>query len=232
MKKENIIKFYLKYRFYLFPAAVFLSSLFLIIFAIYPQTVKLINNQKVAGDLTNKSKLLEAKVFALESYDKEDLSQKVGVALAVLPADKDFLDVLGLLQEQAVQSGFSITSVALGNTSNKAGSASSYTVKLEMKGSKVLFQGLLDKLENSSRLTKVGSIDIISRQTTQSIDTSLEVDVLYSQLPKDFEKVDSPLPELSKEDEDLIASLIKNSTTISKPEEIQQTPRGKSNPFE
>lgn len=232
MKKEDIVKFYLKYRFYLFPAAVAASSLFLIMFAIYPQTVKLINNQKTASDLISKSKLLETKVSALESYDEEDLSQKVGYALAVLPADKDFLDVLGLLQEQAVQSGFSITSIALGNTSGKVGSANSYTVRLDMKGAKVLFQSLLDKLENFARLAKIGSIDVISRQSSQSVDTTLEVEVLYSQLPKDFETVDSPLPELSKKDEELIALLIKNSTTLSNPEAILLIPKGKPNPFE
>ena len=46
MKKEDLIKFYTAYRAYIFPAGVALASIFLILFVIYPQTVKLFNNQK------------------------------------------------------------------------------------------------------------------------------------------------------------------------------------------
>lgn len=234
MKREDLLKFYLKYRFYFFPAAVVLSSLFLIVFAIYPQTVKLINNQKTANDLISKSNFLETKVVALEGYNEKDLSQKVGYALEVFPPDKEVLNVLGLVQNLAARFGFNITSISFGNSSNKAASTNSYTVKLEVKGARVLFQTLLDNLENSPRLVKISSIDISSNQVSQSISATLEIEVLYAQLPQSFGTIDSPLPQMSQRDEELIATLVKNRVTVSSPESesSQSSPRGKSNPFE
>ncbi len=231
MKKETINKFYLRYRLYIFPAIVALSSLFLIIFAIYPQTAKLIENQKVAGDLTNKSKFLETKVVALESYNGEDLSQKVGMALDAFPADKDYGNILGLLQGLAAQSGFTISSIALGNTSGKLGNASNFEIKLEIKGPRNLFQIFLMNLENSPRIMRVSSIDISSAQASEALDAAVVIEVLYSPSPQSFGTVDSPLPTLSQKDEEILVALSRTTLTASF-SAVQPSQRGKANPFE
>ena len=232
MKKENLIKFYSNHRLYIFPVIVALSSLFLIIFVIYPQTLKLINNQRAIGDLMNKSRFLETKVAALESYDEKDLSRKVGFALATLPADKDFVNALGLLQQLAARSGFSINSISFGSTASKLGDSDSFKVNLEIRGAKSSFRTLINNLESSRRLMRISSIDISSSQTSQALDVALAAEVLYSQLPQSFGGVDSPLPELSQKDEQLVAKLARLEETVSSPSATQSLPRGKSNPFE
>ncbi|MBI2019152.1 type 4a pilus biogenesis protein PilO [Candidatus Daviesbacteria bacterium] len=228
MKKE-IIKFYLEYKLYIFPAVVALSSLFLIIFAIYPQTAKLIDGQKSASQLAGKSEFLETKVQALESVDGEDLARKVRFVLNALPAEKDFANVLALLQQLTAESGFSVSSIALGNSGTKMGNSDSFDVRMEIRGSKVFLQGLLSNLENSPRLIRVKVIDI-SSANQQGADIALSLGVLYSGLPKDFGAADSPLPELTSADEGLIAALEKINTTT--PTSFAQSPRGKANPFE
>lgn len=230
MKKEEIVRFYLSYRLYIFPIIVVLSSVFLIIFAIYPQTAKLISNQQASDELISKSKILESKVIALESYNVEDLSKKMSFALSALPAEKDFGYILGLLQRLASDSGFSITSIYVGNTTGKVGSSESFDVKLEMKGIRALSQNLLDSLENSPRIIRVNSIDISSAQAAQTINITLGLEVLYSRLPQKLGKVDAPLAELNQEDEQLLITLAKGGrvTTPSTP----QGSRGKPNPFE
>lgn len=232
MKKDDLLKLYFKYRFHIFPAIVALSSLFLIVFAIYPQTMKLINNQKTIGDLVNRSKLLETKVIALESYNGEDLSQKAKYALASLPMDKDFLNILGVLQRLVTQSGFTITSISLGTTSGKVDSVSSFPVKLQVTGARVLFQSLLDNLENSPRLVRVGSIEALSGQAAQSVSVMLEIEVLYSQLSQNQGSIDTPVPELSQKDQEIIIALMKSAETIPSPDYIPSAPKGKANPFE
>lgn len=231
MKKETIIQFYLHYRLYIFPVIVALSSLFLIIFAIYPQTAKLIENQKVAGDLTNKSKFLATKVAALESLNGEDLSQKVGIALNVFPTDKDYGNILGLLQGLTAQSGFTISSITLGNTSGKLGNENSFEIKLEIKGPRNLFQIFLMNLENSPRIMKVSSLDISSTQASETIDAAVVIVVLYSPTPQSFGTVDSPLPSLSQKEEELLVVLSKTALTASR-SAVQPSQRGKANPFE
>ncbi|MDO8576939.1 MAG: type 4a pilus biogenesis protein PilO [Candidatus Daviesbacteria bacterium] len=232
MKKDDLLKIYLKYKTYVFSVAVVLSSLFLILFVIYPQTIKLINNQTALGELVNKSKFLETKVSALERYDEVDLSRKVGFALATLPTERDFGNVLGLLQQLTGESGFNINSISFSNTTGKSGNSSSFQVKLEIQGSKVMLPVLLNNLENSPRLVRINSIDVASNQTTQALDVALAIEVLYSPLPKNFGSSDSPLPELSKKDEELIVKLAKLNEIVSSSVSAQLAPRGRSNPFE
>lgn len=232
MKKETIVKFYSKYRTYIFPAMIILSSLFLIIFVIYPQTVKLLANQEATTNLINKSKILETKVSALESFNEEDLSRKVGYALGVYPTDKDFGNVLGLLQQSVSQSGFSIDSISLGRSAGKVANSESFEVKLETKGPKVLFQTLLDNLENSPRLVRINSIDTSLSQVSQAVGASLAIEFLYADAPKSFGPIDAPLPEITQKDEELITTLARISATIPNASITPSSPRGKANPFE
>ncbi|MBU0999850.1 hypothetical protein KKE78_00440 [Patescibacteria group bacterium] len=233
MKKKTIIQFYNHYKLYIFPTAVVLSSLFLIIFAIYPQTAKLIENQKVAGEMQKKSNFLASNVIALEDVNSEDLSEKVGITLSAFPAEKDYGRILGLLQGLVVQSGFTISSVTLGNVSGKVGNASSYEVKLEVKGPKILFQGFINNLESSPRIIRVRSLDIVFVQASEILDTSVIIEVLYSPLPQTF-KGDSPLPLFGQAEEELLISLSNlskiNLTASSSAAVYSQ--RGKVNPFE
>ncbi|MBI4038618.1 type 4a pilus biogenesis protein PilO [Candidatus Daviesbacteria bacterium] len=231
MNKSNLVKFYSTYKLYIFPTVVGLSALFLILFVIYPQAVKLVTNQKKEGELVNKSEFLESKVLALESYDGEDLSRKLEYTLSAFPEEKDFGNVIGLLQQLAGQSGFNVSSIALGASSSKA-KQESYEVKLEVTGAKALIQTLLSNLENSPRLIQVGGIEI-SSSSSQGTDVSLTISVLYSPILTNFGSIDSPLPQLSQQEEELISRLSRETSIVSGlPTNAALTPRGKVNPFE
>lgn len=232
MKKEQILKFYQNYKIFIFPVVVTLSCLFLIAFIIYPQTVKLISNQQSEGELIIKSEFLENKVLALESYDEKDLSSKVELVLNVYPGEKDLAEAIGLLQELIAQSGFRVNAISLGNTSQKGGKVQSYDVKLEMIGFKNGFPTLLNDLESSPRLIRVSSIDISSSGNSGAINVSLVVEVLYSQIPQSFGAVDSPVPELSQNDEELLIRLASVKGPVISQAQVVAGPRGKENPFE
>ncbi len=231
--KKDIVKFYSEYRIYIFPAIVALSSLFLIVFAIYPQTMQLIDGQKTASELVNRSKFLDIKVAALESYDERDLSRKVGFVLNSLPAEKDYGNILTLLQQIVLQSGFSMTSVSVGNSAGKVGNVDSFEVKLDLKGSQILLQTLLNNFDSSPRLVRIKSIDVSSNQSQQNIEVSLALQILYSALPQNFGKTDSPLPELDQKDEELISTLERSSGAMQGLSgDSSGGPRGKANPFD
>lgn len=232
MNKDTIINFYHKYKLYIFPAAVSLSSLFLIIFAIYPQTVKLVTNQKVQGELEEKSKFLEVKAQALAGFDESDLSRKVEYALYSYPQDKDFGNVIGLLQSIAAKSGFEISAINLEGGAGKASGSEGYNVKVGVSGTKGLLPAFLNNIESSIRLMKVISLDI-SVKNNQNIDAILGVEVLFSPAPQNFGSIDSPLPGLSGKDEELLATLANSlPAAVSLGGEAVTTPRGKANPFE
>lgn len=235
MKKEEILKFYLNYRLYIFPGIVTLSSLILIVFVIFPQTSKLLSNQSAKQEILNKSKFLEAKAETLESYDERDLNIKVNYAITSYPTEKDFANVVGVLQNLTAQTGFSISSLNLGSSSNsKVGQ--SYSIRLDAVGPLSLLPILLNKIESSPRLMRISSVETISARDPNSVTVDLGIDVLYSAPPSEFGSVDSPLPELSKQDENILAQLASTNTQIptSQLEQApsQLGPRGKANPFQ
>lgn len=232
MKKEALSKFYLNYRLYIFPFIIILSCLILIVFIIFPQTGKLISNVGLEKELKNKHNILEAKAEILENLDQSDLSLKVDRVLSAYPSERDFASVVGLLQQLSNQSGFNIETLTLGqSTAGKYGDSQSYAVRLEILGPKNLFSNLITSIESSPRIMRVTTMDITSSRDLDVINVSLAVEVLYASLPSSFGTVDSPLPQLSQKDEELMVTL----TRVPQPAPATATtttPRGKANPFE
>lgn len=232
MNKDTIISFYNKYKLYVFPTVVVASSLFLTIFAIYPQTVKLISNQKAQSQLEERSKILQVKAQTLASFDGSDLSRKVQYALFSYPQERDFGNVIGLLQSIGSQSGFAVTAINLEGGVSKTSAAGGYHVRMEISGPKSLLPPLLKSIESSVRLMKVVSLEI-SVKGSQTVDAVVGVEVLFSPDPQSFGSLDSPLPELSAEDEELLRRLANSVSTVAvSPAEVVTTPIGKVNPFE
>lgn len=234
---EEFTKFYQTYKLYIFPIIVGLSSLILIIFVIYPQTVKLILNQQAQGELTTKTQFLDTKVQALEGYDANVLGNQVNLALGFYPADKEIVPILGLLQNIASESGFSIVSISLsgGGVKTQGSKTQSYVVKLEALGSIQALPHFLSTIEGSPRLMRVSSFDVTSANSSKGASIAIDVDVLYSAPPSDLGSIDSPLPELSQKDQEVIsklASLNKNSFLSQQEASVSSGLRGKVNPFE
>lgn len=233
MKKEEIKKFYLTYRLYIFPAVVALSSLILIIFIIYPQIISLLKNQTIEKNALNKSKFLETKAQTLESYDLGDLSRKVNFALGSYPTDQDFVYALALLQKLIAQLGLNVVSISLGASAAKNTSIQSYNFKLEILGPLSQLPVLLNSIENSPRLMRVSGVEVSGASGSQGVYISLGVEILYASAPTGFGSIDSPLPVLSEKDEEIIAKLARIGTfTPQTPTSSQLGPRGKANPFE
>lgn len=231
MNKDTIINFYHKYKLYIFPAVISASSLFLIVFAIYPQTAKLIANQRTQGELKVRSDFLEVKAQTLESFDVFDLSSKAEYALYSLPQEKDFGNVIGLLQLIVARSNFVVNTINLEGGGGKEAGSQSYNVRMEINGPESLLPALLRNIESSARLMKVTSIDISSK-SDRTVDAVLGIEILFSPVPPTFGSIDSPLPQLSGEDEDLLTTLVSSVSSVSLEEGTATTARGKSNPFE
>lgn len=232
MKKEEIFNFYRNYRLYIFPAIVEFSTLILILVVIYPQTLKLIENQKKEEEIQNKSAFLETKIQTLASFDPTDLSQKVDYTLNSYPADKDFVFSLNVLQNLVSQSGFKILSISL-ELSAKKTNTQSYGIRLDLLGSTSQLPILISSIESSSRLMRVASIETASGKDSSGATIVLNVDILYASAPQEFGSIDSPLPSLSEKDEEVIAKLARGNVSVSSQSTtVQLGPRGKANPFE
>ena len=231
---SDLGKLYLTYRLYIFPIIVGISSLILIIIVIYPQTISLITNQSVASEVFNKSKFLDTKVSALESYDEVDLANKVDIALEFYPTEKDIIPVFAILQNVATQKGFIINTMSLGGSVAQSSKSQSFGIKMEAIGSKQLLASFLMGIESSKRLMRINSVDVISEGNSGGVWVAIEVEVLYSAPPKDLGSIDSPIPQLSSKDQEVLSKLaVLNKVNISQQSASGSSGlKGKSNPFE
>lgn len=232
MEKQQLVKFYSAYKLYIFPSLMVFSCLILIILIIYPQTVRLITNLQVEKETTTKHKLLEAKAQTLASLDAADLEEKVSLSLSSLPTERDFVSVFGLLQNITSQSGFNTLSMFLGSSPQESTKTQSYIIKLDLTGTPTLLPLLISNIENSPRMMRVNKIDTTYDKSSQGAAIVLHIEVLYSSAPAAFGSIDSPLPSLSAQDQEVIAKIAK-AGLVTQPEITPQLgPRGKANPFE
>lgn len=234
MKKNELNKFYNQYKLYLFPIVTTIGSLILVIF-IFNQVSGWLGGAQNQAVLLSRFKILDAKAVELQSLDEVDLSQKLKLALSVFPEDKDFANIIGLLQEIAYQKGFTIASLQVGQGREEQGS-SGFNVRLELSGNKAALGDLLKGVENASRLMRVNSLDL-SISSGDNINTMLTINVLYAPIPKTIGSVDAPLPVLSAKDQQVLATLasqvgLPQVTGPSQPPITTLPPRGKENPFQ
>ncbi len=233
MKSETSANFYQKYKPFIFSGIAVFSSLILIIFVIFPQTSKLIANQKAESEIISKTKFLDEKAQAFAKYDKTDLDRKVAIALNSYPVDADFVPTISLLQNLVSQSGFVTTAISLGSRSLKTANTDSYDFKIDILGPAALVPVLLNNVESSSRLMRVASVETVAGTDPQVANITLEVSILFSPTPPSFGSADTPISELTQNDEDVIAKLAKAVNSIPASQSASQAvPLGRSNPFE
>lgn len=238
MNKEVIGKLYFKYRFYIFPAVSALCCLILIIFVIYPQVTQVIKSFDDLQQKENKLHVLKVKTADLEELNEAELTQKLNAMLVVLPEDKDYPSLIGVLRSLTSRFGVLLSSLQIGKVSSpaKAETGSAFAVTLEFSGSKALVSRLITALESSNRIMKIRSMDLSFNKTTDAINASFMLDVFFAPIPTNIGSYETPLPKLTQKDQEMIASLTRDinkpvSLPISSSSATTVT-RGKINPFE
>lgn len=236
MKKEILARFYAKYKTIIFPILVGAAGLSLTVLVIIPQIRGYFNSKEDEVVTQNRLKILEVKAQELEGISKDDLSRKVRVATVALPIEKDYTTVFGLLQRLSAEAGVNLESVNLDTEGVKDSiGASNFSVKIAINANNLSLDEFFKKIENTPTVLNVGSLttDITSDNLLSS---SLSLDVYFSPAPKTLGGIDSPLPELTTEEEILISKLEQAlavapvTSTSEQPSTL--LPRGKPNPFE
>lgn len=232
MHKEDLAKTYNKYKLVLFPLMVIISAIVLGYFVFYPQIEKLMANQDKISNINKKIQILEKKAQQLENLDENDLKDKLEVALRSLPAEADFANVLAIVQNLAAENQFEIVNFQTGNPGEGASQkVAEYSVNLDLKGPAEFAKGFIDSLNGSFRMMRTSSIGISVSSTENNITSAVTLNIYYSAIPTSIGGVDTPINELSKEDEDLIGDLT-NLQPVFATQEAPTGPRGKTNPFE
>lgn len=227
-KLRGAKELYDQYKIFIYPVLVGLASLFLILFLILPQIRGFFSGRENLQQVKENLKILTAKAEDLAAINEDTLKQKLGVALTALPLEKDFAQVLGVLQDVAQVSGVSLTSIQVGQA--QASSESGFAVKVEVVGSKFTLATFLRDVENASRVMKVQGVELAFSRTREGADASILVDVFYAPTPQALGAVTESLPQITTEDEAIISSL--SRAPVSTFSATSSLPRGKANPFD
>lgn len=225
MNKDTVNKFYQKYKLLIFPSVVALSCLILIIFVLIPQIGVFLKNSRSQQEFSARSEFLDTKVAALEGLNEPELLDKVGYVLTSLPREKDFAETIALLQKITGNHGYVIASLTFG-----AGGGQSFGVRMEVVGPEALLGSLLSSIEGSSRLLRVASMEISSGKEADIVSVNLALEALFAPMPASLGSIDTPLPEISAGEEELLSKL--SSTAQPQFQPTPSTQIGKSDPFE
>lgn len=244
MKKELLI-LYIKYKLIIYPILVGFSSIILIVLVIYPQLKEYFKGQEDTQNNRLKLKTLDAKANELEAIGQEDLEKKLQSVVSALPSEKDYTSVIGLMQRLGAEAGVNLVSVNLESGRGKEVTGiSSFGVRVEITTTRLGFEEFLKRIEKAPIVMKVSSVSVDSLQGTNTVSSTIVIDVYYSPTPKSLGGLEAPLPKLSTEEEELAIKLASNNpptpvtTAVTSPSDVAQQlpatllPRGKSNPFE
>ena len=244
MNKEALQKLYSRNRIIIFPALVGLAGLSLIVLVIIPQIIGYLKSQDDAKKTQSRLEILEVKAAELSNLPEEELKQKLQFAVTALPTTKDYTSVIGLIQRLSVESGVTLESVNL-DTSKSASltDVNSFAVNVEIASSKISLDEFLKRIEDGPVLMKIGRIEVNLAGSDDSVTASVLIDVFFSPTPKNLGSVETPLPKLSEEEQQLVleleskvalvpVSILTPTGEITEQPPANILPRGKANPFE
>ena len=229
--KEQALVFYQQYKTIIISIAMILSCFIIMVLGIIPQLKALIDNQKVYEEVSNQSKTLEVKAKVLETLESSDLEKKVGVVLYSLPPEKDYPATLNVIQAVALQNNFKLTNVQISQSLGASSKLTGFAIKAEVLGPRVSLDNFLDAIDKAPKVMKISSIEVSNPNKNETVSVEIGIDVFFAPVPNKLGLINSDLPNLTEEDNELLTALSK-AVPADTNETFRPSPKGKSNPFE
>lgn len=230
--QKSLLTFYQQYKTIIISVAMILSCLVLVIFGIAPQLKALIENQKTFEEVTSKSQFLEVRAKELQTLEGSNLESKVDIVLYSLPAEKDYPSSLNVLQQVSLANNFKLTNVTISQSLGGTSKLTGFGIKAEATGPRTSLDNFIKSIDQAPKVMKVSSIEVSNPRGSDTIVVILGIDVFFAPVPSQLGSVDSKLPQLTDQDNELLNSLTRAVPTTTRSEGFIPSPKGKLNPFE
>jgi len=195
-----------RWRLFLIPLLVIFSTIILIFIVLIPRFKKVIEFKELIKEKNLRLEKLSSKLADLEGLDEVSLKNKADLTLKAIPDKKDVMVILSLLTNisQVSQINLDSLKVSPGEISSESAAQKSNSMEIinfEIKaiGDRIKILDFLKKIEGVIPLLNIGKVKIGKYEQNFSVQVSVEN--YYSGLPKSLGKIDSPLPKLTKEEE-------------------------------
>lgn len=209
---------FLYYRYkdsiYYFPTTVIttvLVSVLLFIYVIVPQFQNWFSIRNEVIAVRSKINTLNQNINFMNNLDKGITNSQLQVATTTLPAEKDFIGLINVIVESALQSGVSVQDFSfrvgyIEQSSENAEAASEsglspIQIAIEVNGSVNGVQRFLAEISEKIPLAEVLDIDGESRST------NINMQFYYKEFPKLVLEGDTPIEPVSEEKSELIRKL-------------------------
>lgn len=216
------------YKYYLLPVIIFLAIFFTSLVFLKPNMVNVARIQKrIAGERKSLAQLT-GKLSQLEAFDESSLISKTEVLLKIVPPEKDAPAILASLKNLSSISNLDIGSIQL----DPGDLTTDYPilVSLKLEGEIEGLKKFLEKIESVSPLMRPKTITTIYQEGSL-IEVNLVLETFFLQFPQTLGEVDSPLPEISSQEERAYQRAALFELSSSGFDTSSTQPSGKENPF-
>ena len=171
---------------------------------------------------------LKNKVSQLQGLNEYELSNRTKLTLEAVPAEKNFLDVLGIISQTATERNLMVKSFRVSPGPMAVKEKGKLTIKLGMEGDIDDLSNFLVELEKVLPLITPTSNKLVVKFPSTNTTSDLSVEFSFQPLPKTLGKIDSVVPKLTDQEEKFL-NIISSYTAL--PEEVIPPSTGRANPF-
>jgi Tfp pilus assembly protein PilO len=194
---------------------------------------ELIKDKKTLANLTTK-------VATLEGLARVEFSEKVDVALAVLPAEKNVPGNLSVIKNVALNNGLIVNNITIGeigeiatisSTEKKAKDSilPSFKVNLSLIGDVKMIKDFISQIQSTAPLMSVENLSI-SQKKTEIPETRMTIEAYFLPFPKTLGKAEQQLVAITSGEEKIFNRLNEFSFFGSETN-LPNLPVGKENLF-
>ena len=210
-------------------------SAVLILAVIFPQLILIHQTDETIQTNQQKIENFKLKIKNLQSINKDEYKQDLGVTLVALPIEKDLPAAFDQIQILLAKNKLQLVNISFDNspvTADSAKKAQSFQIKLGVNGSQDSFKEFILDLKSAPQIMKLSGLSISAGQGGLS-QSNVILTAYYESPPTTLGSIDQSISLLSGKDKDLISTLTSNSQSIPVISSSQAFgPRGKSNPFQ
>lgn len=232
--KKAIIIFFHKYEVLIASGVVLVLVLFLVLYLLIPNLRRSDEIYAHSQTLSSKLDVLTKKHRFLSSLDSQYYRDAFLKLNQIIPEGKDFVSLMTTFDYLEKQSGVSLvrTDFPLGMVSNLPTGVNIVPIALGIKGSLESVKTFMDLISNfNGRFMVFDNISVANDQTGM-LAVSLQGRAFFYPLPTTLGPVDTPLPQLNKSQEEILAKVNTLSLSTESSVELDKSQIGKKNLFQ
>lgn len=224
--------FYLQHRHFIMPGIVLVVALLVSGLVTVPQVFRIFENIRTINELNQKKTFFKVKNATLAGIDLELYRKNLDTALLALPVDKDIPGVTGELLVALSSSGMTLDAISFAGSEADENIVQEYSLKFDVKGQESNLENFLERVKLTPRIIKMTTIDV-SKSKSNIVTASINFVTLYQELPENIGSIDDQVPEITADDNKLLAEIREKVESIPQVSvQAGATPvSGKLNPF-